>query len=137
MSKDCEKVFAEMVNGKKYTDQELALFALGLTEEEVAQVIADDKRIDKGEKLFELTEEQKKASKDARVVHTVDAYGRNRKKEKKTDELKIEIVRVISNALIEAKLVDASSLHFENAEREFTFSSNGRKFKIVLSAPRT
>lgn len=119
------------------TEQEKALFALGLTEEEVAQVVADDKRIDKGEKLFELTEEQKKASKDARIVHTVDAYGRNRKKEKKSDEPKAEIVRVIANALIDAELVDASTLRFENVERELTFSSNGRKFKIVLSAPRT
>ena len=119
------------------TEQEKALYALGLTDEEVAEVLADDRRIDKGEKLFELTDEQKKASKDARVVHTVDAYGRNRKKEKKTDELKTEIVRVIANALIDAELVDASSLRFENVERELTFSSNGRKFKVVLSAPRT
>ena len=68
------------------TEQEKALYALGLTDEEVAEVLADDRRIDKGEKLFELTDEQKKASKDARVVHTVDAYGRNRKKEKKSEQ---------------------------------------------------
>ena len=55
--KQTEKIFQNIVNGKKYTDKELALFALGMTEEEVADVIESDKRIDKGEKLFELPEE--------------------------------------------------------------------------------
>ena len=40
--------------------------ALDITEAEALQLIEDDKRIDKGEKLFELTKEQQKASKDAR-----------------------------------------------------------------------
>ena len=43
-----------------------ALRKLGLTDAEIEQVLADDKRIDKGEKLFELTTEQEKASKQAR-----------------------------------------------------------------------
>ena len=119
------------------TEQEKALFALGLTEEEVAQVLADDKRIDQGEKLFELSDDLKAGAKKARTMRSVDAYGRTRNREKKSDELKTEIVRVIANALIDAALVDASTLRFENVERELTFSSNGRKFKIVLSAPRT
>ena len=36
---------------------------LGISEEEALQVLADDKAIDKGEKLFELSEEQKKVAK--------------------------------------------------------------------------
>lgn len=135
MSKDCEKVFAEIVNGKKYTDQELALFSLGLTEEEVAQVIADDKRIDKGEKLFELTDEQKKASKDARVVHTVDAYGRNRKKEKKSDKVKAGLIELLTEVIKEQPA--CNSLEILNDEREFEFFWSGKKYKVVLSAPRT
>ena len=39
--------------------------SLDITEQEALQLIEDDKRIDKGEKLFELTKEQQKASKDA------------------------------------------------------------------------
>ena len=42
-----------------------ALRKLGLTDAEIEQVLADDKRIDKGEKLFELSAEQEKASKQA------------------------------------------------------------------------
>ena len=37
-----------------------AMRKLGMTEDEIKQVLADDKRIDKGEKLFELTAEQTK-----------------------------------------------------------------------------
>ena len=117
------------------TEQEKALFALGLTEEEVAQVIADDKRIDKGEKLFELTEEQKKASKDARVVHTVDAYGRNRKKEKKSDKVKAGLIELLTEVIKEQPA--CNSLEILNDEREFEFFWSGKKYKIVLSAPRT
>ena len=40
---------------------------LGMTDEEIADLLECDKRIDKGEKLFELTPEQEKASKETRV----------------------------------------------------------------------
>ena len=40
--------------------------ALGISREEALEVIADDKRIDKGEKLFELSAEQEKASKQGK-----------------------------------------------------------------------
>ena len=43
---------------------------LGITREEAIQLIEDDRRIDKGEKLFELTAEQKQASKKARQADT-------------------------------------------------------------------
>ena len=36
---------------------------MGLTDEEAKEVISADKAIDKGEKLFELTEEQKQVEK--------------------------------------------------------------------------
>ena len=40
-------------------------------------------------------------------------------------------------ALIEAGMIDNSTLHIENIEREFLFKHNGRKYKVVLSAPRS
>ena len=39
---------------------------LGISREEAEQLVADDEAIDKGAKLFELTAEQEKASKQAR-----------------------------------------------------------------------
>ena len=43
---------------------------IGLTDEEAKEVICADKAIDKGEKLFELTEEQKQAEKKYKNTHT-------------------------------------------------------------------
>ena len=43
-----------------------ALKNLGLTDEEVAKVLADDEKIDKGAKLFELPKELEQGAKKAR-----------------------------------------------------------------------
>ena len=61
---------------------------MGLTDEEAKEVISADKAIDKGEKLFELTEEQKQVEKKYKNTHTrtvKTAYGQTQTKERKTD----------------------------------------------------
>ena len=57
---------------------------LDLTREEAIQLIEDDKRIDKGEKLFSLSKEQEKASKEARSTGTKQptAYKFNKRERK-------------------------------------------------------
>lgn len=135
MSETTKKVFAEIVKGKKYTDQELALFALGLTEEEVADVIESDKKIDKGEKLFELSAEGKEAEKKYKNcgVRTVKSpYGQKVQKEKKVDTDK----RTIIDILVDTIEQNCGKVEIKNLEREFEFVYNDRKFKITLSAPR-
>ena len=112
-----------------------ALRKLGLTDAEIEQVLADDKRIDKGEKLFELSAEQEKASKQARqadrkpTVYKLDNTAGKRSKKADTD--KQEIMRKLLDCF------DEYAPQVINAEREFTFTYNGKKFKIVLSAPRS
>lgn len=103
---------------------------LEITREEALQVIEDDKRIDKGEKLFELTGEQKANAKKATNVGTRKAT--KVKREKKADNDKADIMALIINAL-----EGVDNLVVVNAEREITFEFNNRKFKIVLSAPRS
>ena len=108
---------------------------LGLSREEAEQLIADDEAIDKGAKLFELTPEQEKASKKARqadrkpTVYNLDNTGG--KRSKKADATKAEIMQKLLDCF------DESEPQVINAEREFTFTYNERKFKITLSAPRT
>ena len=112
-----------------------ALRKLGLTDAEIQQVLEDDKRIDKGEKLFELSAEQEKASKKARqadrkpTVYKLDNTGG--KRSKKVDNDKSEIMRKLLDCF------DEYEPQVINAEREFTFTYNERKFKITLSAPRS
>ena len=114
-----------------------AMRKLGLTDAEIAEVLEADKRIDKGEKLFELTAEQEKASKQVRKVDREVGVQKRQPKERKADEVKKDIVRTMVEALIAEKFIDDNTLATTNAEREFTFAHDGRKYKVVLSCPRS
>ena len=110
---------------------------MGLTDEEAKEVISADKAIDKGEKLFELTEEQKQAEKKYKNTHTrtvKTAYGQTQTKERKIDADK----RMLIDALVEKleNYADSGTVDITNAEREIELVFHNRKFKIVLSAPR-
>lgn len=106
---------------------------LDCDEETAKQVLADDERIDKGEKLFEQTAEQKANSKKYR-------QGDRKKpivltpRERKADAEKRQLIALL-NATIE-EIADTSP-KVTNIERQIDFEFKGRKFRIVLSAPRT
>lgn len=131
------KMVASAKIGETLDPQIVALAKLGLTDEEIKQVLADDKRIDKGEKLFELSAEQEREAKKARNVGRAPTAYKFTKRERKPDEDKKVLCQTMIEALIEAGVIDNSTLHIENIEREFLFKHNGRKYKVVLSAPRS
>lgn len=110
---------------------------LDLTREEALEVIASDKAIEKGEKLFELTTEQKKAEKQARTTTStkskVDAYGKKSAREKKVNNEKLELIEILQKALAENGCEIVATT---NPEREFEFKKGDTKYKIVLSVPR-
>lgn len=108
-----------------------ALRNLGLTDEEVADVLESDKRIDQGAKLFELTDEQKQVVKKMSGTGTKAVY-QFQKRERKADNDKREIIQTLDDALCD--LVD--DVEVVNPEREILFTYNDKKYKIVLSAPR-
>lgn len=131
------KMVASAKIGETLNPQVVALAKLGLTEAEIKQVLDDDKRIDKGEKLFELTAEQAQEAKKARNVGRAPTAYKFTKRERKPDEEKTVLCQTMIDALIEAGMIDNSTLHIENIEREFLFKHNGKKYKVVLSAPRS
>lgn len=110
-----------------------ALKILGLTEEDVADVLETDKRIDKGEKLFDLPPDLEKGAKKARMSGNCNGYTKT-EKEKKVDIEKRAIIQCMTE--IAENLADNGTVNLTNAEREFDFVYKGRKFKIVLSCPR-
>ena len=114
-----------------------AMKKLGMSEAEIVEVLEADKRIDKGEKLFELSAEQEREAKKARNVGRAPTAYKFTKRERKPDEDKKVLCQTMIEALIEAGMVDNSTLHIENIEREFLFKHNGKKYKVVLSAPRS
>jgi hypothetical protein len=106
---------------------------LGCSREEAIQLIEDDKRIDKGAKLFELDPELEKGAKKARQadrkVSTTPV-----KREKKAKPEKAEICSAMMDGL---KSLGVDDFNITNAEREFLFVHNGTKYKVTLACPRS
>ena len=109
---------------------------LDLTEDEAREMLADDEKIEKGADLFPLTAEQEKASKKARATGT-RAYTFT-KRERKADNDKRELIDLLLYALEFCGIPhEISNITKTNPERQIDFVYNDRKFRIVLSAPRT
>ena len=110
---------------------------LDISREEATQMLEDDKRIDKGEKLFTLTPEQEKASKKARQADrkkktTVYKFDTSKRKKPENKEKQV----IITTLTESVEKLGAENLDVTNNEREFFFELNGTKYKIVLSMPR-
>ena len=107
---------------------------LSITEEEALDIIECDKRIDKGEKLFSLSQDQEKTAKSMRQVAKTPTVYKFTKRERKADEDKRILINHFVNLLNE---LNAQDIEVVNQEREITFSIASKKFKIVLSCPRS
>lgn len=99
---------------------------LNITEEEYNILMADDKRIDRGEKLFELADDLKAGAKKARQADRKPSVS---KRERKEDADKRTLIAEFAAVVGEVDIL--------NPEREFLFVYNGRKYKLTLSCPRS
>ena len=116
------------------SEQVEAMRKLGMSEEEIADVLESDKRIDRGEKLFELDPELEKGAKKARQADRKPTTYNFQKRERKADTGKRDLISALVGAV--APIADGE-VEITNIEREFVFTVNGRKYKVVLSAPRS
>lgn len=107
---------------------------LGCDYETAKQVVLDDERIDKGEKLFEQTAEQKANSKKYRQGDRKPTVYKLETRERKADADKRQLIALL-NASIE-EIAD-NEPKVTNIERQIDFEFRSRKFRVVLSAPRT
>jgi hypothetical protein len=91
---------------------------LNISEEEALQVIADDKAIDKGEKLFEQTKEQKAVAKKmsatgtrkAPTVYDFDTTKRERKKDTTKEEFIANLAQYLENCVENVEILNPSKL---------------------------
>lgn len=118
---------------KEKEKQRAAFVHLGFTEEEIEEVMEADKRIDNGEKLFELNAEQKAASKAARITTGDKTQYKPKVREKPVNDEK----RLIIETLRQAVEPMASKTEVTNIEREFVFYVNNVKYKVTLACPRS
>ena len=107
---------------------------LGCDYETAKQVVLDDERIDKGEKLFEQTAEQKANSKKYRQGDRKPTVYKLDKRERKADADKRQLIALLCASVGE---VADNEPTVTNIERQIDFEFRSRKFRVVLSAPRT
>ena len=116
------------------TEVENIMQLLGCNEEQAKQVIEDDKRIDKGEKLFELTAEQQAVAKKYRQGDRKPTVYNFNTRERKADSDKRELIALLNATLNEVTETEPT---VTNPERQIDFLYKGKKYRVVLSAPRT
>ena len=114
--------------------QKEALRKCGIPEAEWAELEATDKRIDRGEKLFELDPELEAGAKKARQADRKPAERKPREKKEDMDK-QILIEQMICS--LEVSPTNVRDVEIINPEREFSFTYNGKKYKVVMSCPRS
>ena len=94
-----------------------------------------DAQIDKGNPTpYDLTPEQEKESRKAnrpRATKSVDAYGKERKRERKPNEDKRLLIDCLRDAL-----QDFDDCVVTNPERQVDFTLNGIAYSVTLTAHR-
>ena len=112
---------------------------LGCSQEQAKQIIKSDKAVDKmsvRECESDLTQEQKASAKKARQGDRKPTVYKFDTRERKADLDKALLINELADA-IGGVVSQESDLTITNAERQIDFVYNGRKFRVVLSAPRT
>ena len=113
--------------------------AQGYTEEEIEDMLKCDREIDRGADLFPLSADLEQGVKKARRADRTDTP-KKAVRERKVDNEKRELIACFTEALADLRCCveyNITDLQVANPEREFSFIMNGKKYKVVLSAPRS
>ena len=91
---------------------------------------------------FDLSEEQAKTAKEmTKGARAVDAYGKTRKRERKPDEVKREVIATVAQNLPRCWLsdgeVNVTDITTENPEREIRFRIGADLYSLTLTKHRT
>lgn len=111
---------------------------LDIPEAEAIQLVMDDKAVDKGEKLFELSAEQKKVAKKYAGTGTKKrtVYKFDTAKKKKENPVKQKIITEIERFLNENSEICAENVQIINAERQIFFQIGENDYELTLVQKR-
>lgn len=111
---------------------------LDIPEAEAIQLVMDDKAVDKGEKLFELSAEQKKVAKKYAGTGTKKrtVYKFDTAKRKKENPVKQKIITEIERFLNENSEICAEMVQITNAERQIAFKIGENDYELTLVQKR-
>ena len=108
-----------------------AMRKVGMTEDEISEVLRTDKEIDQGIPHFSLDPSLEPGAKKARRADRTDTP-KKAVRERKPNEDKQTLLHLLQCGLGD----DVTGLVVTNQEREFLFAYNGTTYKVVLSVPR-
>lgn len=127
----------------KLTQKDLTLVekhmkALDIPKEEAIQLVMDDKAVDKGEKLFELSDEQKKVAKKYAATGTKKrtVYKFDSTKSRKENPVKQTIIAGIAKFLLENADISAELVEITNKERQIAFKIGENDYELTLVQKR-
>ena len=119
-----------MIDEKRVTS---IMETLDLTREEALEMLADDEKVDKGADLHPLTKEQEEVARKMRKAdRKPTVYNWQKKRERKPNELKREIIDDLFTFMCENWAQIAQNGNISNVERQIDFEIDGRNFSIQL-----
>lgn len=100
-----------------------------------------DEQVESDPEVGKLTPEAEAVSKSMRKGQAVDAYGKTRKRERKPDEVKREVIATVAQNLPRCWLSDGevkvTDITTENPEREIRFRIGSDLYSLTLTKHRT
>lgn len=113
-------------------DIQRVMASLKVSEAEAVEILKADEAIDDGEKLFEQTAEQKKASK-AMTTAGGGKHKEKAKRERKPDADKTMLIKAIDEGLREVGVpfIGSNLAQQNTAELSFEFNSNSYTVKLI------
>ena len=116
-----------------------AMKKLGMTDTEIAEVLAADKAIDRGERMdFDLPPEQEKIAKKFANTkeHKTPTVYQFQKRERKANPTKGAIIAEIAQFLTETSENACENVVITNKERQISFTIGENTFELTLVQKR-
>ena len=118
----------------KETQVEKLMRLLKCSEEEALQIIADDKAIDRGERMsFDLSKEEEKQAKKYANTGTRKTSGEKTERKRKENPTKATIISEIAQFLTENGY---EMVNITNKERQIAFTVGENSFELTLVQKR-
>lgn len=131
--------------------QLMAFRKLGYTDEQIQQMLVDDKRIDRGEilewdlspdehkkamKYANSTEKAKKTDKKSEKSGTTAYNFDTSTKKRKENPTKANIIALLATFLAKSEEISAENVEITNKERQIAFAVGGNKYELTLVQKR-
>ena len=114
-------------------EKEKLMTLLSITEKEAEEVMAYDRRVNKGEKTeYDLSTEKQKVANDLTKTHTRTVYNFTKPKEHKANGVKASLIIFLAGALS----TEVKNLVVLNPERQLAFSIGEHQYELTLTQKR-